>query len=64
MRALFETVRWKEKEVLIYYRSASNDVTADNWRTVARDAQVQVASDAGIDVSSIGSIKAFWNSLS
>ncbi|MYM84318.1 hypothetical protein GTP44_20485 [Duganella sp. FT50W] len=59
MRALFKTVRWKEK----FLPCGPNDFTAENWRAVARDAQVKVASDAGIDVSTIGSINDFWRSM-
>ena len=63
MRALFETVKWTGKEVLIYYRAGAGDVTEENWRAVARAADVRVVTDAGIDVSTIPSIQTFWKSL-
>lgn len=63
MRALFETVRWAGKEVLVCYRAGAGDVTEDNWRAVARGADVRVVTNAGIDVSTIPSIQTFWKSL-
>ncbi|TFW13367.1 hypothetical protein E4L96_19920 [Massilia arenosa] len=63
MRALFESVRWSDKEVFLCYREGALDTTEDNWRSVARGATIRTVTREGIDVSTADQIESFWRSL-
>jgi hypothetical protein len=62
--AAFELVTWTRKKLgLCFYRSPT-DSTLQNWRRVARGANLQILTDRGLPTDSDVAIRDFWAEIS
>lgn len=62
--AVFESINWDKKRVVVCYRGGRDDKTFENWNRVLGNATFNVLTDSGFDFSTPEVIDKFWSAIS